>query len=141
MAFLSKYCVGFEKFASYLTGETDGQPKTADWAAVITEIDADKIRNLARKMASKRTLITTAYSLQRGDHGEQTYWMTATLAAMLGEIGLPGGGCGFGYGSMNGYGNPSMRHPSPSMPTGENPVREFIPAARIADLLLNPGGA
>ena len=140
-AFLSKYCVGFEKFASYLTGETDGQPKTADWAAIITEIDADKIRNLARKMASKRTLITTAYSLQRGDHGEQTYWMTATLAAMLGEIGLPGGGCGFGYGSMNGYGNPSMRLPSPSMPTGENPVRDFIPVARIADLLLNPGGA
>ncbi|MEC7648011.1 MAG: molybdopterin dinucleotide binding domain-containing protein, partial [Pseudomonadota bacterium] len=35
----------------------------------------------------------------------------------------------------------TMRVPSPNMPTGENPVRDFIPVARIADLLLNPGGA
>ncbi len=139
-AFLAKYCVGFEKFITYLMGQIDGQPKTADWAAAISEISADNIRALARKMAAKRTMIATAYSLQRADHGEQTYWMTATLACMLGEIGLPGGGCGFGYGSMNGYGNPSMRLRSPSMPVGDNPIREFIPVARIADLLLNPGG-
>ena len=139
--FLAQYCVGFERFSAYLTGETDGQPKTADWAAEISGITAESIRALARKMAAKRTMITIAYSLQRGDHGEQSYWMVATLAAMLREIGLPGGGCGFGYGSMNGYGNPTMRVPSPNMPTGENPVRDFIPVARIADLLLNPGGA
>ena len=139
--FLAQYCVGFERFSAYLTGETDGQPKTADWAAEISGITAESIRALARKMAAKRTMITTAYSLQRGDHGEQSYWIVATLAAMLGEIGLPGGGCGFGYGSMNGYGNPTMRVPSPNMPTGENPVQDFIPVARIADLLLNPGGA
>jgi len=138
-AFLERYCIGFDKFRDYLTGASDGQPKSADWAANLSKIAADSIRGLARKMATKRTMIGTAYSLQRGDHGEQPYWMTVTLAAMLGEIGLPGGGCGFGYGSMNGYGNPSMRVPSPVMQTGENPVRDFIPVARIADLLLNPG--
>jgi biotin/methionine sulfoxide reductase len=140
-AFLQRYCTGFDKFRDYLTGESDGQPKSADWAANLSEIDAGSIRCLARKMAAKRTMIGTAYSLQRGDHGEQPYWMTVTLAAMLGEIGLPGGGCGFGYGSMNGYGNPSMRVPSPVMQTGENPVRDFIPVARIADLLLTPGAS
>ena len=87
-------------------GETDGQPKDADWAAAITSIDAGTIQDLARRMAAKRTRVTTAYSLQRGDHGEQTWWMTAVLAAIVGQIGLPGGGFGFGYGSMQGQGNP-----------------------------------
>jgi biotin/methionine sulfoxide reductase len=92
-------------------------------------------------MAAGRTMIGTAYALQRAEHGEQTYWMTTTLAAMLGQIGLPGGGCGFGYGSMNGYGNPVDRFSVPAMPSGENPARSYIPVARISDLLLNPGGA
>ena len=38
-------------------GETDGQPKTADWAAPICEIDAETIRGLARRMAAGRTMI------------------------------------------------------------------------------------
>lgn len=37
-------------------------------------------------MAEHRTLITTSLSLQRIEHGEQTVWMAATLAAMLGQI-------------------------------------------------------
>ena len=36
----------------------------------------------------------------------QPYWMAAVLAAMLGEIGLPGGGIGYGYGSTGSIGNP-----------------------------------
>ncbi|MCG8544900.1 MAG: molybdopterin-dependent oxidoreductase, partial [Alphaproteobacteria bacterium] len=138
-AYLARYCVGFDKFRPYLLGEPDGQPKSADWAAPICALDAEAIRDLARRMAKGRTMISTAYALQRAEHGEQTYWMTATLAAMLGQIGLPGGGCGFGYGSMHGYGNPVDRFAVPSMVTGENPARSFIPVARISDMLLNPG--
>lgn len=104
--FLARYCVGFEKFEAYLAGETDGRPKSADWAAPITGIGADVIRNLARRMAGARTMLNTNWSLQRGDHGEQPFWMTIALAAMLGQIGLPGGGFGFGYGSMGGRGEP-----------------------------------
>lgn len=137
--FLARYCVGFEKFHPYLTGATDGQPKSADWAAPITGIDADTIRGLARKMAAKRTMIGTSYSLQRGDHGEQTFWMTTTLAAMLGQIGLPGGGFGFGYGSMQGQGNPVEPIDVPAMHAGANPTGSFIPVARIVDMLLKPG--
>jgi biotin/methionine sulfoxide reductase len=140
-AYLARYTTGFEKFRPYVMGATDGQPKTADWAAPICEIDAETIRGLARRMAAGRTMIAVAYALQRAEHGEQTYWMAATLAAMLGQIGVPGGGCGFGYGSMHGYGNPVDRFAVPAMATGENPARSFIPVARIADMLLNPGGA
>jgi len=139
--FLVKYCVGFDKFLPYLLGETDGQPKTAEWASEISEIPAEDIRRLALEMAEKNTVIGCAYSLQRADHGEQTYWMTITLSAMLGRIGTPGNGFGCGYGSMNGYGNPRLDVPAPTMIAGENPARSFIPVARISDLLLNPGGA
>ncbi len=137
--FLSKYCVGFDKFLPYLLGKTDGQAKTPEWAAKLSEVPAEDIRNLALEMAKKNTVIGCAYSLQRADHGEQTYWMTITLSAMLGRIGTPGNGFGCGYGSMNGYGNPRLDVSPPNMIAGENPARSFIPVACIADLLLKPG--
>ena len=139
LQFLSKYCVGFDKFLPYLLGKTDGQAKTPEWAAKLSEVPAEDIRNLALEMAKKNTVIGCAYSLQRADHGEQTYWMTITLSAMLGRIGTPGNGFGCGYGSMNGYGNPRLDVSPPTMIAGENPARSFIPVARIADLLLKPG--
>ncbi len=138
-AFLASHCVGFERFRPYLMGERDGAPKDADWAAAICDIPAVTIRALARRMAAKRTMITLAWSLQRGDHGEQPYWMAAVLGAMLGQIGLAGGGVGFGYGAESAVGNPVRRVSGLSLPQGANPVETFIPVARIADMLLNPG--
>ena len=137
--FLDKYCIGFDAFRAYLMGERDGQPKDPEWAAAICGIPADTIRKLARRMAVKRTLITASWSLQRADHGEQPYWMAAVLAAMLGEIGLPGGGIGYGYGSTGSIGNPVRSVGGMALPQGANPVKSFIPVARIADMLLNPG--
>jgi len=138
--FLARCTTGFERFEPYLTGESDGVPKDADWAGAITGLPGEAIRSLARRMAAQRTMITLAWALQRGDHGEQPGWMALTLAAMLGQIGLPGGGVGFGYGSENGIGNPVRPFKFPALPQGENPVREAIPVARIADALLDPGG-
>ncbi len=137
--FLARYCVGFERFQAYLTGKTDGQPKSADWAADITGVEANTTRALAHRMARERTMLNTNWSLQRADHGEQTFWMTTTLAAMLGQIGLSGGGFGFGYGSMGGRATPRENISSPNMSTGKNPTRSFIPVARIADMMLHPG--
>jgi biotin/methionine sulfoxide reductase len=137
--FLARYCVGYGIFARYLTGETDGVAKTAEWAAAICEIDADTIRALARKIAGKRTMITLAYSLQRGDHGEQPIWMGITLAAMLGQIGLPGSGFGVGYGSMGAKGMNRAAAPLRAMAMGVNPTGKFIPVSRITDMLLHPG--
>ena len=137
--FLASHCVGYERFRAYLTGETDGVAKTPEWAAPICGIDADSIRQLARDMASQRTLITVAWSLQRAQHGEQPYWMAAVLAAMLGQIGLPGGGIGYGYGAIGAVGVSVKRLEGLTFPQGKNPVDDFIPVARIADLLLKPG--
>ena len=140
-AFLTRYCTGIDRFLPYLTGAVDGRPKDADWAAAISEIPAATIRALARRMAAQRTTIALSWSLTRGDHGEQPYWMGLTLAAMLGQIGLPGGGIGFGYSSVNSVGAHTDRMTWPSLEQGVNAVREPIPVARIADMLLNPGGA
>jgi biotin/methionine sulfoxide reductase len=138
-AFLDRYCTGFDRFLPYLMGEADGQPRTADWAAAISGMAAETIRDLARRMAAGRTMITMSWSLQRADHGEQPFWMAITLAAMLGQIGLPGGGVGFGYGSVSGIGNPREPVPSPSLSSGANRSGSSIPVARIADMLLHPG--
>ena len=137
--FISTHTVGLEKFIPYLNGDKDGQPKNAEWAAQITGVSAQTIINLARRMAECRTMISTAWSLQRSDHGEQPIWLTVILASLLGQIGLPGGGFGIGYGCENGIGNPVKIFNWPALSQGTNSVEEFIPVARIADMLLHPG--
>ncbi len=139
--FLDRYTVGFDVFKSYLVGQADGQPKTAEWAAGICGVQADAITGLARRMAGKRTMLNVAWSLQRADHGEQPFWMAIVLAAMLGQIGLEGGGFGVGYGPANTMGNRAALFPGPTFAQGKNSIKEFIPVARIADMLLHPGDA
>ncbi len=140
-AFLRSHCSGFEPFRRYLAGETDGRPKSAEWAAPICGIEAEIIRRLARRAAGTRTLLTLAWALQRAHRGEQPYWMAVALAAMLGQIGLPGGGFAFGHGSLNGVGNPRADLPGPEMPAGPNPAARAIPVARLTDMLERPGEA
>jgi biotin/methionine sulfoxide reductase len=138
-AFLESHTEGFAEFERYLRGETDGVAKTPEWAARIADVEPDTIRDLARRMAKKRTFISLSWSIQRGDHGEQPIWAGIALAAMLGQIGLPGGGFGIGYGGSNYISNPARKIPWASLPQGRNPVSSFIPVARISDLLLHPG--
>jgi biotin/methionine sulfoxide reductase len=138
-AFLNTYCTGWEALRSYLLGESDGVAKTAEWAGSISSVDPGRIRSLASEMARSRTLITASWSMQRTDHGEQTYWMASSLAAMLGQIGLPGGGVGFGYGAVGYTGNGVGYHELPRLAQGKNDVTDYIPVARIADMLLSAG--
>jgi len=138
-AFLDKYCVGFDVFAAYLSGEADGRPKSAEWAAPITGIDAARIRALARDLAATRSMINAAWSLQRAEHGEQPYWLVVVVAAMLGQIGLPGGGFGVGYGAVNMIGSAVPKFSGPTLSQGRNAVAAFIPVARLSDMLLHPG--
>ncbi|MGE2713554.1 molybdopterin-dependent oxidoreductase [Mycolicibacterium litorale] len=137
--FLHTHCVGYDRFERYLLGADDGIAKSPQWAAAICGLPAGDITSLARRMAAQRTIVTVSWSLQRVRHGEQAPWMGLTLAAMLGQIGLPGGGFGHGYGSMNEPGLPPLRCGLPRLPQGLNPVRTFIPVAAVSDMLLHPG--
>src|SRR5579872_640872 len=57
----------------------------------------------------------------------------------LGQIGLPGGGYNYALGAIAYYGRRYNAVPTPTLSQGKNGVRDFIPVARIADMLLNPG--
>ena len=137
--FLNKYTQGFEKFLPYLLGKKDGIEKNAKWAANICNIPESKIIELARKISSKRTMISISWSLTRQDHGEQPFWMAIMLASMVGQIGLPGGGFGFGYSATNYIGGQFKVLPGAAFPQADNEIENFIPVARISDLLLKPG--
>jgi biotin/methionine sulfoxide reductase len=135
--FLDRFCVGWPEFQRYLTEPA----KDADWASAICGLPAETIRSIARQAAGKRTLVTCAQSLQRAEHGEQPIWMGVVLSAMLGQIGLPGGGFVYAMGSIANVGKPALAVPLPTLPQGQNKVPDLIPVARIADMLLNPGQA
>ncbi|HWO65779.1 MAG TPA: molybdopterin-dependent oxidoreductase, partial [Umezawaea sp.] len=137
--FLAAFTVGADDVWRYVLGETDGVPKTPEWAERISRTPASTIRSLAHRMAAGRTLVNVVFSLQRGENGEQAIFAGLTLAAFLGQIGLPGGGFAHGFGSMGDYGVGVAGAPLPTFSQGVNPVPDFIPCARISDLLLHPG--
>ena len=137
--FIARYTTGFERFARYLLGRDDGIAKDAQWACAVTGVPAETILALARRMPRGRTLVTVSHSLQRAEHGEQPVWMGAVLAAMIGQIGLPGGGYHYALGSLGHTGRRPNAVPIPTFSQGRNGVSDFIPVARVADMLLNPG--
>jgi biotin/methionine sulfoxide reductase len=138
-AFLERYTIGMDEFRNYLDGVDDGIAKDADWASAICAVPADRIRDLARRMAASRAMLSISWSLTRQHHGEHAFWAAITVAAMLGQIGLPGGGITFGYSTTNGIGGHNTKVPGASLPQGQNAISSFIPVARISDMLLQPG--
>lgn len=138
-AFLDRYTVGFAQVAAYILGDQDNIPKTAEWAAEQSGLEASRIRKLARDMVQQRTMICVAAGVQRADYGEQPLWMAVTLASMLGQVGLPGGGYTIGYGVNGNIGNIERLFQWAALGQGKNPIDMFIPVAMISEMLLKPG--
>jgi biotin/methionine sulfoxide reductase len=137
--FITRCCVGYAPFRDYVVGLSDGVPKTPVWAANICDCRAEQIVALAQRISRQRTLISMQWAVQRADRGEQPCWMATVLAAISGSMGKPGGGLGFGYGSVHGYASGTARLKVAAFPQGTNPIKTFFPVARLADVLLNPG--
>lgn len=149
-AFMRDHTTGFGRFQPYLLGTSDGTPKTAAWASGITGVPAETIRSLARRFAANRTMLASGWAMQRQHHGEQAHWMLVTLAAMLGQIGLPGGGFGLSYHYASG-GAPSANSPAlPGITDGSAATggatawlssagAASIPLARVVEMLERPG--
>ena len=138
LEFLERCTSGWQKWRAMVMGEADGQPKTPHWAAGICDIPEQDIIALAHDMAHHRTLINMAYGPQRAERGEETLWACINLAATLGQIGQKGTGFAFGAGSMNSSSRPVKTRSWPALPTGTNPVKSFIPVARVTEMLEQP---
>lgn len=139
--FLARCTSGADRFLRYLEGQADGGRKDAAWAAGICGLDAGQIAELASRLVDTRSMLTVSWSLQRAHHGEQPFWAALGLASVVGQIGLPGGGVGYGYGSLGGVGAPINVGKSPAISQLARPTDSFIPVARISDMLLNPGAS
>lgn len=137
--FIARCCDGWDAFEDYLVGRSDGIAKSCAWAASICGLPEQQLVDLARSLIGKRVLVVVSHSLQRAEHGEQPVWMGAVLGAVLGQLGLPGGGYNYALGTLAHYGKRNNAVPAAALPQGTNGVKEFIPVARISDMLLNPG--
>ncbi|MBR9788451.1 MAG: trimethylamine-N-oxide reductase TorA [Vibrionaceae bacterium] len=151
--FIETYCLGFEEFIQYVQGQTkDKTEKTPEWAASICGVKADKIREFARMLVNGRTQILMGWCIQRQEHGEQPYWAAAVVAAMVGQIGLAGGGISYGH-HYSSIGVPSTGFAGPggfprNLDQGMKPkwdnndfngYSRTIPVARWIDAILEPG--
>jgi len=101
--FLDRYTVGFdsdhmpegvdpkENFKDYVLGTYDGQPKNAEWAAEICGVHPQRIRTLAREIASTpRVAILMSPAPARVLEAQSFPQAMVTLGAMTGHIGTSG---------------------------------------------------
>jgi len=90
--FVSKWVLGFEELKQHLFT----QNYTTEWAANVTDVPVEKIRQLAISYATTKPaaiFCNAGISHQLGAF--DTYRTLTFLAAITGNIGIPGGGCNF----------------------------------------------
>ena len=151
--YVANRTVGFEEFKTHVLGETDGVPKTPEWAAEESGVEARVIRTLAREWAAKRTVLSGGSRGGEGGACRQAYgteWarMMVLLQAMQG-LGAPGRsiwGTTMGAPSdttiwFPGYGDPEGRM---SMSTKaakyipQNPTKQRLYRLTVPDAILDP---
>lgn len=145
-AFLDTYCSGFDEahlpagapsgssYESYVLGHgPDKTAKTPEWAARITGVPAATITRLAREIATtKPCSVNQGWGIQRHSNGENQSRAPMLLAAMIGQIGVPGGGTG--------ERESSAALKMASFPVLENPVKPVLPFYRWTDAVTRGKG-
>lgn len=131
---VKRHCVGYDEanmpksakgkhksYKDYILGKgEDGVEKTPEWAAKITGVPADEIRELARVIAkAKAPFICQGWGSQRHSNGEDTTRAICMLPILIGQMGKPGT-------------NTGQREAEPSVYLVggipfENPVKTTIP--------------
>jgi anaerobic selenocysteine-containing dehydrogenase len=137
-AFVARHTVGFEQLAAHVGAYT------ADWAAQITGVPADKIVALARRYAAAKPamIVLGGSSMHKGDNGWQAGRAIACLPGLTGNVGKAGAGFGPRHGSGahgRGLGNiidPGRRRPGSAMPKQMSAVIAALREGCIHNLLL-----
>lgn len=142
-AFVERCCSGFdasqmpagredeESYTDYILGTRDGQPKTPEWAERITAVPAEVIARIAREYATaEAAVLYQGYGMQRRAFGEQVVRAGCTLAAISGNVGIPGGWAS-GI-ALQAGGGPFWN----VFPVLENPVKAQIPTFLWTEAIL-----
>jgi trimethylamine-N-oxide reductase (cytochrome c) len=92
--FVATKVIGVEEFTAYIKGESDGVPKTPEWAEAETKVPAYEIRALAREWAKRKTMLAAGGisgfgGASRGATGMEWARMMIALMAFQG-FGKPG---------------------------------------------------
>ena len=132
--FVRRCCVGFapsqmpegaeneESYSDYILGTRDGVPKTPEWAEAICAVPRNTIARIAREYATRKpAVLYQGYGMQRRAYGEQAVRAGCVLAAITGNVGVPGG---WASGLAQ---QPGWRPWWSVFPSGANPVKARIP--------------
>ncbi|WP_422003160.1 molybdopterin-containing oxidoreductase family protein [Reyranella sp.] len=116
-------------YKAYLLGESDGVPKTPEWAEGRCGIPAATIRRLAIEFATARpAALQCGYAPGRTAYGEQFHRAAYALASITGNVGIVGGNSGVSNGATG-------RSGIGSLPAGKNPIDSKVSTPLLADLL------
>jgi anaerobic dimethyl sulfoxide reductase subunit A len=117
-------CEDAESYRDYILAVRDGTPKTPEWAERITSVPRETLARIAREYATTRPgVLYQGYGMQRRAYGEQVVRAGCTLAAITGNVGVPGGWAS-GLALQAPDGGPFWN----AFPTGLNPAGVSIPA-------------
>jgi anaerobic dimethyl sulfoxide reductase subunit A len=141
--FVRTHCLGFdhtqmpegleaeESYSDYILGRRDGIPKTPEWAEAICAVPRQTIRRIAREYAShKPGVLYQGYGMQRRAYGEQVVRAGCALAAITGNLGIPGGWASGLANQPDGGGLWNI------FPVGDNPYGASIPVILWTEAIL-----
>lgn len=127
-----------ENFKDYVLGTYDGVPKTPEWASRICGVEPDKIRRLAREIATtKQTALLTGWAPARINNSDSWPQMFMTFGAMCGHMGEPGRMTGVSCHFNSGNGGPRLVKPgSNGLPKVDNPVTDRLNDTQMWEAIL-----
>jgi anaerobic selenocysteine-containing dehydrogenase len=130
--FVAQHTVGYDAYAGHL------KAFSPEWAEGETGLAAEKIRGLAREYATSRPamIIVGGASMYKHRYGWQPGRAIATLPALTGQLGVPGGGLGPRHRSF-----PTGDHFADLSAADRRPIGPWVPShmPSIARLIKDGG--